>query len=118
MTAMDGRDVPCYVMSVAARLVELHPQTLRRYEELGLVKPARVSGKRLYSPKDIERLRLINRLTDELGVNLAGVEIILNMTERIARLQQEMEQMQEQFEAEIAHLRQRLNGPEDRKSVV
>jgi MerR family transcriptional regulator/heat shock protein HspR len=110
---MDGRDVPCYVMSVAARLVELHPQTLRRYEELGLVKPARVSGKRLYSPKDIERLRLINRLTDELGVNLAGVEIILNMTERIARLQQEMEQMQAQFEAEIAHLRQRLNGPDN-----
>ena len=73
MGVMDGRDAPCYVMSVAARLVELHPQTLRRYEEIGLVKPARVSGKRLYSPKDIERLRLITRLTDELRVNQAGL---------------------------------------------
>ncbi len=113
MNAMDGRDAPCYVMSVAARLVELHPQTLRRYEEIGLVKPARVSGKRLYSPKDIERLRLITRLTEELGVNLAGVEVILNMTERISRLQEEMEQMQARFEEEIARLRQRLNGPDD-----
>lgn len=113
MSAMDGRDAPCYVMSVAARLVELHPQTLRRYEEIGLVKPARVSGKRLYSPKDIERLRLITRLTDELGVNLAGVEVILNMTERISRLQEEMEQMQARFEEEIARLRQRLNSPDD-----
>jgi len=110
---MDGRDAPCYVMSVAARLVELHPQTLRRYEEIGLVKPARVSGKRLYSPKDIERLRLITRLTDELGVNLAGVEVILNMTERISRLQEEMEQMQARFEEEIARLRQRLSSPDD-----
>ena len=113
MGVMDGRDAPCYVMSVAARLVELHPQTLRRYEEIGLVKPARVSGKRLYSPKDIERLRLITRLTDELGVNLAGVEVILNMTERISRLQEEMEQMQARFEEEIARLRQRLNSPDD-----
>lgn len=113
MGAADSRESPCYIMSVAARLVELHPQTLRRYEDIGLVKPARVSGKRLYSPKDIERLRFITRLTDELGVNLAGVEVILNMTERLSRLQEEMEQMQSRFEEEIAHLRQRLNSPDN-----
>jgi MerR family transcriptional regulator, heat shock protein HspR len=109
MNAGDGRDMPCYVMSVAARLVELHPQTLRRYEDLGLVKPARLAGKRLYSPRDIERLRLINRLTDELGVNLAGVEIIINMTERLERLQQEIGLMQAQMEAEIAALQQAMD---------
>jgi MerR family transcriptional regulator, heat shock protein HspR len=113
MAALDGREAPCYIMSVAARLVELHPQTLRRYEEIGLVKPARVSGKRLYSPRDIERLRYITRLTDELGVNLAGVEVILNMTERMSRLQDEMEQMHTQFEAEIARLQQSTGGSDN-----
>ena len=77
------QDEPCYVISVAARLVELHPQTLRRYDEIGLIKPARASGRRLYSPRDLERLRKINRLVNDLGVNLAGVEVILNMSKRM-----------------------------------
>jgi len=95
-------DEPSFPISVAARLVELHPQTLRMYERLGLVKPARTdSNRRVYSLADIERLRQIARLTGELGVNLAGVEIILRLRERILEMQREMEAMQAGFEAEL-----------------
>lgn len=98
-------DEPCYVISVAARLVNLHPQTLRTYEVIGLVKPARSAGNiRLYSRADIERLRQIARLTDELGVNLAGVEVILNMRDHMERLQREIERLQREFEAELERL--------------
>jgi len=104
------RDEPCYVISVAAKLVELHPQTLRYYERLGLVVPSRSKGKvRLYSPGDIERLQRIARLVDELGVNLAGVEVILNMTGRMEQLQQEMDAVRAELEAEINRLRQLLD---------
>jgi MerR family transcriptional regulator/heat shock protein HspR len=102
------RDEPCYVISVVAKLVDLHPQTLRRYEEIGLVKPTRASGRRLYSPRDVERLRRINRLVNDLGVNLAGVEVILNMSKRMEYLQKEMDRMQAEFEAEIGRLRREL----------
>jgi MerR family transcriptional regulator, heat shock protein HspR len=99
-------DEPCYVISVAARLVNLHPQTLRTYELMGLVKPARSAGNiRLYSPSDIERLRQITRLTDELGVNLAGVEVILNMREAMEQLRREMERMRHEFQAELDRVR-------------
>jgi MerR family transcriptional regulator/heat shock protein HspR len=82
-------DEPMFVISVAARLVEMHPQTLRYYERAGLVKPKRSRGSiRLYSQHDIERLRKIARLVDDLGVNLAGVEVILNLTEKVQALQQ------------------------------
>jgi MerR family transcriptional regulator, heat shock protein HspR len=81
-------DKPYYVISAAARLVSLHPQTLRHYEEIGLVVPQRSQGNiRLYSPRDIERLHKIARLTQDLGVNLAGVEIILRLSEQVERLQ-------------------------------
>ena len=83
-----GEDEPIYVISVAARLVEMHPQTLRYYERAGLLKPTRSTGKiRLYSQKEIERLRKIARLTSELGVNLAGVEIIINLTQQLEKMQ-------------------------------
>ena len=102
-------DEPRYVISVAARLTKLHPQTLRHYERLGLIKPARSSGnRRLYSQKDVERLRQIVRLTEDAGVNLAGVELILQMREEMRRMEQEMTRMQAEFEAEIRRLRQRL----------
>ncbi len=95
-------DRPVYVISVAAELVDMHPQTLRLYERKGLIRPKRSSGKtRLYSERDIEHLREIRRLTQELGVNLAGVEEIM-------RLRQELEAMQAQFEAEIGRLRLEL----------
>jgi len=102
-------DQPMYVISIAAKMVELHPQTLRHYESLGLVTPKRTEGNiRLYSPADVERLRQINRLTDELGVNLAGVQIILDMRERLEELQLEMKARQAELEAEISRLRKRL----------
>jgi MerR family transcriptional regulator/heat shock protein HspR len=97
-----SKDRPVFVISVAAELVDMHPQTLRLYERKGLIRPKRSSGKtRLYSERDIEHLREIRRLTQELGVNLAGVEEIM-------RLRQELEQMQERFEAEINRLRLQL----------
>ena len=102
-------DEPIYVISVAARLVCMHPQTLRYYDRIGLMRPSRTSGRtRLYSRSDVDRLLKISRLTDDLGVNLAGVEVILNMTERMEELQNELDRMREQAEAEIARLRQRL----------
>jgi len=100
---------PMYVISVAAKMVGLHPQTLRHYENQGLVKPQRSQGNvRLYSPADIDRLKQIIRLTDELGVNLAGVQIILDMRERLEQLQLESKTKQAELEAEIARLRKRL----------
>ncbi len=104
-------DEPIYVISVAARLLEVHPQTLRYYERAGLLKPTRSSGKiRLYSQREIERLRKIMRLTNELGVNLAGAEVIIDLTERLDKLQQQMKQREEQLLAEIERLRKESGG--------
>ncbi len=100
---------PCFVISIAARLVRVHQQTLRYYERLGLLEPSRSQGNiRLYSMRDIQRAQQIRRLIDELGVNLAGVEVIINMSDRIAELEQRMAQMRDAYEAEIARLRARL----------
>ena len=88
-------DKPFYVIGVAARLVSLHPQTLRHYESLGLVVPKRTHGNmRLYSPSDIERLRKIKRLTQDLGVNLAGVEVILRLSAQIEILRAELNRLE------------------------
>ncbi len=85
-----SKDRPVYVISVAAELVEMHPQTLRLYERKGLIRPKRSAGKtRLYSERDIERLREIRRLTQELGVNLAGVEEIMRLREELEKLEAE-----------------------------
>jgi len=98
-----------YVISVAARLVELHPQTLRHYETLGLVVPKRSEGnQRLYSQEDVERLRLICRLSDDLGVNLAGIEVILNLTEQMRELHEALANREQELRAELAGLRQAL----------
>lgn len=80
----DAKNRPVYVISVAAELVDMHPQTLRLYERKGLIRPGRSSGKtRLYSERDIEHLREIRRLTQELGVNLAGVEEIMRLRHQL-----------------------------------
>jgi MerR family transcriptional regulator/heat shock protein HspR len=93
-------DEPRYTISVVARLVALHPQTLRNYEECGLVVPHRSPGNfRLYTERDVQRLHKIVRLTTDLGVNLAGVEVILNLTERLEMLQTEFDALQAQIEA-------------------
>lgn len=97
-------DEPYYVISAAARLVNLHPQTLRHYEALGLVVPQRSRGNmRLYSPCDIERLQKITRLTQELGVNLAGVEIILRLSEQVEALRAELTQIRDSLTSASAH---------------
>jgi MerR family transcriptional regulator, heat shock protein HspR len=97
------RDEPVYMISVAARICSLHPQTLRMYERLGLVRPIRISAKnRMYSDADIERLRQIHRLTHDLGVNLAGVEIILDLLERLQNVQRESEIQIERMRQEMA----------------
>src|SRR5436309_15001092 len=84
-----------FVISVAARLVGVHEQTLRYYERAGLVEPARSKGRiRLYSLHDLERVRQIRRLTDEMGVNLAGVEVIMRLTDHIHALEQRIEDLQ------------------------
>lgn len=104
-------DEPIFVISVAARLVEMHPQTLRYYERAGLLKPTRSSGKiRLYSQREIDRLRKIARLTTELGVNLAGVEIIIDLTERLEQLQAQMNRREAELMAEIGRLKNELKA--------
>jgi MerR family transcriptional regulator/heat shock protein HspR len=92
-----------YVISIAARMCGVHPQTLRHYERIGLVSPARTGGNiRLYSDEDIERLRQVQRLIDELGVNLAGVEVIMNMTDRMERQQREFDEHLRQIEEQYS----------------
>lgn len=91
-----ANDEPVYYISVAARLVQCHPQTLRTYERLGLINPRRTnSNVRLYSQRDIERLGQIQRLTQELGVNLAGVEIVLKLLDQIEQQQFEIERLRD-----------------------
>lgn len=103
-----GSDEPLYVISVAARLAEVHPQTLRIYERKGLLNPARVKNRRRYSEADIERCRLIQELTQEMGVNLAGVKMILDLRdqlralrEQIASMEREMEELRREMERRI-----------------
>jgi len=101
---MIPEDEPCYVISVAARMVGMHAQTLRYYERAGIIEPSRSRGRiRLYSPADIARLRQIQRLISELGVNLAGAEIILRLNDRIRELDEEMGRLR----AEMQRLRDR-----------
>jgi MerR family transcriptional regulator/heat shock protein HspR len=94
-----------YMISVAADLVGMHPQTLRLYEAKGLVRPARTpGGTRLYSDADVERLRLIQQLTTELGLNLAGVEHVLRLRDELTRLQASMNRLERELRAEIAEV--------------
>jgi MerR family transcriptional regulator, heat shock protein HspR len=97
---MDDR--PRYMISVAAELVGMHPQTLRMYEQKGLVQPKRTAGNtRLYSEADLERLRLIQKLTTQLGLNLAGVEAVLGLEEQLQRMQARMERLEREMHEAI-----------------
>lgn len=90
---------PCFVISVAARMLGLHAQSLRYYEKMGLIEPARSRGRvRFYSQRDIERLRQIKTLMNDLGVNLAGVEVILRLTEKIADMENRIEELERQLD--------------------
>ena len=92
---MTEKERPRYMISVAAELVGMHPQTLRIYEQKGLIRPQRTGGNtRLYSDADVDRLRLIQRLTTELGLNLAGVERVLHMEDELQRMRRRLERME------------------------
>jgi len=95
-------DRPLYMISVAADLVGMHPQTLRIYESKGLIRPQRTSGNtRLYSEADLERLRLIQQLTTELGLNLAGVEHVLRLQDELVRMRRRLDRMEAQMRQAI-----------------
>jgi MerR family transcriptional regulator/heat shock protein HspR len=97
---MDDR--PRYMISVAAELVGMHPQTLRIYEAKGLVRPKRTPGNtRLYSEADLERLRLIQRLTGQLGLNLAGVETVLRLEDELGKMQKRLDRMEREMREQI-----------------
>ncbi len=109
---MPERDKAVYLISVVSKMLGVHPQTLRIYEREGLVRPVRTGGGvRLYSQGDVERIRLVMRLTRELGINLAGVEVILQMREKMELMQEEMLRMAEDMRREfMAELRKREEG--------
>jgi len=89
---------PCYVISVAARMLGIQAYTLRYYERVGLVEPSRSRGNiRLYSMRDIDQLRQVKSLMEDLGINLAGVQVALRMAERIAEMEREMQQMEQEI---------------------
>ena len=95
---IDEREHPRYMISVAADLVGMHPQTLRIYEQKGLVRPKRTSGNtRLYSDADLDRLRLIQRLTTDYGLNLAGVEMVLGLEDQLRKMQRRMDRMEREM---------------------
>ena len=97
---MDDR--PRYMISVAADIVGMHPQTLRIYENRGLIRPKRSAGNtRLYSEADIQRLQLIQQLTNDLGLNLAGVEQVLQLQDEVERMSRQLDRMQREMRAAI-----------------
>lgn len=115
-----------YTISVAAELVSVHQQTLRHYERLGLIEPHRGKGEiRYYSPQDIEKIQQIRRLIEDLGVNLAGVEVILNMRDQMEKMHddftQELEHLHQQHEADVRRLKEiirRLQGVESEQETT
>jgi len=95
---MHGYEEPVYLISVVAKVLAIHPQTLRQYEREGLICPARTSGEmRLYSQKDIDQIKMIQRLTRDLGVNLAGVDIIIRLKNKIQSFEDEIEELKSQL---------------------
>jgi MerR family transcriptional regulator, heat shock protein HspR len=115
-----SHDRGVFMISVAAELAEMHPQTLRMYEQRGLIEPKRSpKGTRLYSYEDVERLRRIQEMTNELGLNLAGVEHVLRMEQELDRarrrvdaLERRTEELQVEMDAQIAAVKRELRGGE------
>jgi MerR family transcriptional regulator/heat shock protein HspR len=95
---MHGYDEPVYRISVVALMLDIHPQTLRQYEREGLIAPSRTQGRiRLYSKKDIEKMKLILRLTRQMGVNLAGVDIVLQLKSQMDTMEKEIDSLREEL---------------------
>ena len=106
------REEPCFVISVAARMIGVHAQTLRYYERVRLISPSRTEGRqRLYSVADIERLRRIKALTEDMGVNLAGAEIAIKLMIRIEQLEEELKDLT----GEVNRLRTQSGAPRGRR---
>ena len=102
---MTEQERPRYMISVAAELVGMHPQTLRIYESKGLVRPRRTPGNtRLYSEADLERLRLIQRLTTELGLNLAGVETVIRLEDELGKARARLDRLERELRREIRNV--------------
>jgi len=100
---MTARSRPLYRISVVAEMLKLHPQTLRIYEKKGLIRPSRTVGRtRMYSPEDVEDIARVTRLARDLGVNLAGIEIILKMRRRMLDMQGQIEDLMEYVRADTA----------------
>jgi MerR family transcriptional regulator, heat shock protein HspR len=113
-----GRSKAAYMISAVAEQYEIHPQTLRLYEREGLLRPSRSEGNtRLYTDCDLERLEVILHLTRDLGVNLAGVEIILNMREKMSEMQRQIETFVSDLNREFA-AQARGAEPEQRNSLI
>ena len=113
------RNTKTYTISAVAELYELHPQTLRLYEREGLLKPSRsVGNTRLYTDVDLERLEVILSLTRDLGVNLAGVEIILNMRQKMDEMQREFERFFEYLRTHARDLNANVSQPADSEALV
>jgi len=101
MTGSKDKKQPVFMISVVSRMLGVHPQTLRLYEREGLVTPQRTKRTRIYSQDDVERLAMILRLTREMGVNRAGVEVILRLRHRLEFLQKEMDEMMQFLEEDL-----------------
>jgi MerR family transcriptional regulator/heat shock protein HspR len=113
-----GKSKAAYMISAIAEQYEIHPQTLRLYEREGLLKPSRSEGNtRLYTAEDIERLEVILHLTRDLGVNLAGVEIILNMREKMGQMQTQIQEFVATLNRELAE-RAAPSAGDDRTSLI
>ena len=98
---MHHYDEPVYLISIVSKILDIHPQTLRQYERENLITPSRSNGRiRLYSQRDIDRIKLILRLTRELGVNLAGVDIVLRLKENVDKMEKEIAELR--YEVEVA----------------
>lgn len=109
--ALDDKMRPVFMISVAAELAEMHPQTLRMYERRGLIRPRRSSkSTRLYSMDDVEKLRRIQQLVAECGLNLAGVERVLEMEEQVAALQERLDQLEADMGRLAAQAREELEA--------
>jgi len=111
---MHNYDEPVYLISVVAKTLDIHPQTLRQYEREGLVVPSRTGGRiRLYSQRDVDRIKMVLRLTRELGVNLAGVDIVLRLKVKIEEMDSEMEYLRSQLQKNS-----QMNTVPNEKSLV
>ncbi|AFV98095.1 MULTISPECIES: helix-turn-helix transcriptional regulator [unclassified Sulfuricurvum] len=108
-------DEPVYMISIVAKILDIHPQTLRQYERENLIAPSRSDGRiRLYSQRDIEKIKMILRLTREVGVNLAGVDVVMRLKEKMEAMEQEMIELR----AEISRMRNSSGVPPEKSLVT